>query len=944
MSNINHKTEAYTKIQNLVNTFRNFLPQYKSGQFNETQTRIQFVNPFWEALGWDMDNKQQLPPQYIEVVHEARQKVGGKSKAPDYCFQKQENYKFFYLETKKPAVNIKDDESPALQLRKYGWNGKLKISILTDFEEFAIYNCTKKPKENDTAKVARLEYFTFEDYLTRFDFIYDVFAKINVMNGSLNQYAKNKKEINENETVDKDFLKTLEQWRNVLATNIALNNPLLEDFQLNYSVQQIIDRILFLKIAEDRNIEPTNQLRDVAKKGKVYENIFMLFREADQRYNSGLFDFKKDALTPTLKIDNKVLKENIIKELYDNYYDFSIIPVEILGYVYEQFLGKVIVYNPLEKAKTGEKIGVNIQEKPEVRKAGGVFYTPQYIVDYIVENTIGKWIKNKTPEQITKLKIVDPSCGSGSFLLGAYNYLLLYHLDYYQQNPPKQNGKNYQIITPEGTLSTVVKKQILLNNIFGVDIDDQAVEVTKLSLLIKCLENETLASVKNQMGMFKERVLPTLDHNILCGNSLVSPDFYEGSLFLTAKEQRKVNVFDWKQGFPNVFKEGGFDIVIGNPPYGANFGDEVKKYVKNHYPTSDIELESYLLFIEKAIYLLKTEGLLGYIIPNNLFTNVRYNKTRELILKTSIEKLLDLGSNVFNQASVDTCLLIFNKLFKDNNIIKTFIGSLNSNSEPVYKAFEQNKFASNGNKIFNIYSSLGEKDLEKKIESNDKVYLITLVKFARGVEYGYTSQYTTNKAKTKNAKPLIAGRCIGRFSLKFENKYVIYDETDLSNFKDKVIYESPKILMRRIGQEIIATFDEAKYYNVCDVYNLLAKNGTDLKYILGILNSKLMSFYLKTKFKNAKKIFPKIPIQYLEQLPIKTLNLKTQTEKQQHDKMVQLVEDMLVLQENLQQALTPQSKEQIQRIISYKDDQINTLVYQLYDLSAEDIDLIENTK
>ena len=981
-----NKEQAYEIIKILVDKFEQGIATYKNNNYNETETRNEFIDPFWKALGWDLENKAKLSPVYKEVVVEKTQKVGSDYYRPDYNFRNSSNGKIlFYFEAKKPFVNLKNDLAPALQARRYGYqNNSVNISILANFEEFAIYNCRKKTRANDTAKTARLEFLTYKDYVTRFDFIWEVFAKENAQNGSIETYADKFKEIRESkDSIDADFLNSLETWRKFLATDIAQKNPNLEEFQLNFTVQQTIDRIVFLKIAEDREIEPEKKLFNAAKKGNIYDNIFDLFITADQRYNSGLFNFKKDVVSRNIKIDNKILRA-IIKELYEGSeeeghngigYRFDIIPVEILGYAYEQFLGNVIRIDA-----NGSAI---IEPKPEVRKAGGVFYTPVEVVNYIVENTIGEKIKEispPTPEggvntskippsgvrgldiiaEIAKLKIIDPACGSGSFLLGAYDFLLKWHLDFYTKNPkaplpksPSQPSPKGELTTPSplgragvglaltpiGTLTSAVKKQILLNNIFGVDIDEQAVEVTKLSLLIKCLEGETEATVAEQL--INDKVLPTLDNNILCGNSLINHDFYEGGLFPTAKEMRKINTFDWKQGFAEVFKAGGFDCVIGNPPYGAAFPDNQKKYLRFNFQYSDIETESYLLFIEKAMSLMVNNAISGVIIPSNLFTNIRYDKIRKLLLnQTQIKKLADLGANIFKQAAVDTCILNFSKGYIANNITKTFVGTLSKNMS--YNDFLQDDFLKNTGEIFNIYVSKQEKNVENKISANNEL-LKNLVKFARGVEFGYSSKYITNKVK-KNAKPILAGRCIARYGLRFEGKYVLYDEKDLSNFKDKSIYENEKLLIRRIGHEIIAAYDNQKYYNVCDVYNILSFGKINLKYILGILNSSLMSFYMNVRFKNSKKLFPKIPIAYLEQLPIKILNTSNKLEQQQHDKLVLLVEKMLDLQQKTALAKIPQEKTMYERLLQTTDNQINSLVYELYELTNEEIEVIENQK
>ncbi|HRN48974.1 MAG TPA: N-6 DNA methylase, partial [Niabella sp.] len=279
-------------------------------------------------------------------------------------------------------------------------------------------------------------------------------------------------------TVDNEFLQSLDKWRIELALNIALRNKHIDEEELNFVVQHIIDRIVFLRIAEDRSAERYGELQDTVKLGNYYQNLLERFHFADQKYNSGLFDFRKEKISDKIAIDNKIVK-SIITELYYPVcpYEFSVLSVEILGSAYEQFLGKQISLTAGGRAK--------IEEKPEVRKAGGVYYTPQYIVDYIVKNTVGKLVESKTPKEVSLIKIADPACGSGSFLLGAYQFLLDWHKDYYTNNGASTGtsttiakGRKNDVLTPAGELTTAEKKRILLNNIYGVDLDSNAVEVT----------------------------------------------------------------------------------------------------------------------------------------------------------------------------------------------------------------------------------------------------------------------------------------------------------------------------------------------------------------------------------------------------------------------------------------------------------------------------------
>jgi len=559
------KDEAKQKVEELAGRFRYNLDVYKKSAYNETQVRREFIDPFFEALGWDVGNKQGHAEQYKDVVHEDAIKVGRSTRAPDYSFRIGGRRKFF-VEAKKPAVNIKDDVAPSYQLRRYAWSAKLPLSIVTDFEEISIYDCRIKPGQKDKASVGRIGYYTFEEYLDKFDEIYDVFSKDAVLRGSFDRYAQSTKGKRGTAEVDSEFLKEIESWREMLAKNIALRNPDVSIYELNYAVQKIIDRVIFLRICEDRGIEPYGQLQPTAESTDIYTHLLNHFKLAELKYNSGIFDFGDDGITPRLRIDDKVLK-TIIDGLYypKSPYEFSVLGVEILGNVYEQFLGKVIRLTAGHQAK--------VETKPEVKKAGGVYYTPQYIVDYIVGKTVG-----------------NPACGSGSFLIGAYTYLLRYHLDWYVENKPKKHKKAvFQVRENEWYLTTAEKKRILLNNIFGVDIDSQAVEVTKLSLQLKVLENESRESVDQQVKLGMEGVLPNLGGNIKCGNSLVGPDFYDAgqARLFDEDEMRRVNVFDWDdavKGFGEIMARGGFDCVIGNPPYvRQELLKEQKGYFKDHY-------------------------------------------------------------------------------------------------------------------------------------------------------------------------------------------------------------------------------------------------------------------------------------------------------------------------------------------------------------------------
>jgi hypothetical protein len=788
---------APQEILDLIARFEQHGEAYKAGQYNETQLRRDFLDPFFKALGWDVDNAAGYAEAYRDVLHEDAVKVGGLTKAPDYGFRIGGNRKFF-LEAKKPSVCIKDEIAPAYQLRRYAWNAKLPLSILSDFEEFAAYDGRVKPFKDDKAGTARVFYCTFREYAEKWDWIASIFSKDAVLKGSFDKYAETHKAKRGTAEVDADFLATIEGWRKELAQNLALRNPRLTQRELNFAVQRIIDRIIFLRICEDRGIEDYGRLQALVNGPRIYPRLCQLFEAADARYNSGLFHFKAekgrpeapDELTLRLDVDDKLLRD-LFKDLYypDSPYEFRILSADILGQVYEQFLGKVIRLTDGHRAV--------VEDKPEVKKAGGVYYTPTYIVDYIVRQTVGKLLsdiggqpvaggalpphpdplprgegtasadlrKSKAPDslpalaavpplpkgegrgegkrdsrsaaailnRVSKLRILDPACGSGSFLIGAYQHLLDWHLLFYLANDPEKwaKGKKPALVqTTKGWRLTIdERKRILLNNIYGVDIDSQAVEVTKLSLLLKVLEGETGQSLEPLFNIFHERALPDLGDNIKCGNSLIGPDFYQQAELplLTDEERYRINVFDWQAEFPQIFCRrrgdesqtvsagdelretasseldytlpgvplhgaygrkkvkaaktaplsglaepnwaGGFDAVIGNPPYiriqtmQDSQPQEVEFFSHAYKAANQGNYDIYVVFVERGLTLLNKGGKLGFILPHKFF-NAEYGQPARKLLSDGnyLEHIVHFGhAQVFESATTYTCLLFLSR-------------------------------------------------------------------------------------------------------------------------------------------------------------------------------------------------------------------------------------------------------------------------------------------
>jgi len=841
----------------------------------------------------------------------------------------------------------------------YAWNVGLPISILTDFEEFAVYDCRNKPNPSDSPAAARIMYIRYDQYLEKWDELYDIFSPTAIQKGAFDRYVADTSSKKGTTHVDDAFLADIEEWRTLLARNIALRNRhVVNERQLNYAVQMTIDRIIFLRICEDRGIEPTNQLLDLSKSKDIYPQMVQLFQRADLKYNSGLFHFKTekgesnhaDKLTLHLVIDDKVLKE-IIKDLYYPCpYIFNEIPVEILGQVYEQFLGKVIRLTPGHQAK--------IEEKPEVRKAGGVYYTPSYIVDYIVANTVGKLVEGKTPEQVSQLKIVDPACGSGSFLLGAFQYLLDWHESWYLDNQPEKwaKGKQPALIPTEGgdwKLTTAEKKRILVNNIYGVDIDAQAVEVTKLSLLLKVLEEES-----GQLSLGLERVLPDLGDNIKCGNSLIGWDYFEGQLIPDEKELERVNPFDWQRNFPQVFTRGGFDAVIGNPPYGAEFSENESKFLKQSFLTFVWRGESYLIFVEKALKLLKVGGKFSFIIPDT-FLNLSFTKAlRDYIFQNSkIYELVVLPSKVFSQVTVDTTLLFLEKMnFIENfheSIIKVLVfdkkSTISNLKTDISKSFTISSNSWWKHNLFLAQSNDSEIKLIEKIECNkqlldnisDVFYGIKAYQVGKGkppqTKKILQEKPFTSKVKQDNFLPFYDGKNIGRYKIQWsEDNWINYGQW-LAEPRIPSKFEGEKLLVRKIvGKTLIGSYISETAY--CNTLLYVIKLNDDLvlsyKYLLGIINSKLIGWYFHQKFQiQFSDTFPQILRGNILNLPIEI------SQKTKHDRMVSLVERMLELHKRDPQ--TPQEADRLQREIAATDAAIDKLVYELYGLTKEEVRIVE---
>jgi hypothetical protein len=1031
-------------VLELVERFEHNRQAYRSGHYNETQVRREFIDPFFEALGWDVANKQGYAEAYKDVVHEETLKVGGGTKAPDYGFRVGGQRKFF-VEAKKPSVDIKGDVHPAYQLRRYAWSAKLPLSVLTDFEEFAAYDCRVRPDKSDKASAARVLYVTFDQFGQRWDEIAGVFSRDAILRGSFDKYAEGTASKRGTAEVDRAFLAEIERWRDLLARSIALRNAGLSQRELNFAVQQTIDRIIFLRICEDRGIEPYGALLGLVNGAQVYERLLLRFRHADARYNSGLFHFDPDrtrvdapdTLSSRIAIDDRPLRD-ILKNLYypDSPYEFSVLPADILGQVYEQFLGKVIRLVPHGQTKRAV-----VEEKPEVRKAGGVFYTPTFIVDAIVRETLGKLLAGLTLRQVMGLaarvgrkafpvRVADIACGSGSFLLGAYQFLLDWYLAGYvtdgaQKWATGRNPRLYQSARGEWRLTITERKRILLEHIYGVDIDPQAVEVTKLSLLLKVLEGEDEQTMGQQLALFPERALPDLGRNIKCGNSLIGPDFYEGQqmALLDDEAMQRVNVFDWQAEFPQVWppspsgrgdggEGGGFDAIIGNPPYIRIQAlkewapVEVEYYKRRYRAASKGNYDIYVVFVEQGLALLNAQGRLGYILPNKFLATDYGRPLREHIAeKRALSGLIDFGHDqVFAQATTYTCLLFLSrgdsetfeyaKVKPSSQTLTEQLGYLELPSSSLsgdpwlmatgaqatiserlnagavgllnLPAMMSRGSSSGDDTVFMLQRTSEEGRYVaadgEVVELEDELLRIPLFatdfnryrfspKADKVIVFPY--QCSNNGSFQLLAEPVLKSQYPKVFRYLWSRRKRLEQR---KQYKAWYGFSAPRNLeVHDAAQLVVPLLADKGLYAELPAdrarYCLMAsggfsitvdnKSGMSSRYVLGLLNSTLLFWQLRSISNVFRGGWITCTKQYVGTLPIRTIDFTDPADVARHDRMVSLVERMLDLHQRVAAEQVPHAKTMLQRQIEATDRQIDALVYELYGLTEAEVAVVE---
>ena len=910
---------------------------YRSAQYNEAQTRSQFITPLLEALGWDVRNEAGVPYNLCEVFEEKGETHG----RPDYTFRINGQTKFF-LEAKKPSGGLHDED--ILQTKRYAWNSRdIFFAAICDFEDLYFFDASlrpdqKRPYDGEAFHIAYTEYSSSIDKLWEL-------SRDRVAAGSLDQFLrKDRKSLLQKVPVDKDFLDNLNNWRQELASAIHAQNPQYDAHALNEIVQRLLDRIIFIRIAEDRKVIDQRQLWDIAViwensggRRNIMEQLVQVFGDFNKRFNGEIF---KPHACEEIKIESHALIK-IIRQLYPpkSNYRFDVIGVELLGSIYERYLGNTLRITPKR---------VFIEPKPEVRKAGGVYYTPQYIVDYIVKNTVGKLVEGKSPKEVDKIRILDPACGSGSFLIGAFQFLIDWYLNYYRAHPKEAAAHGLVPMTrtdQDGNLrlSFYGKSLIIQHNLYGVDIDPQAVEVTMMSLYLKMLEGELGIQIP------KQDKLPELKYNIRCGNSLIGPDI-EDDKPLTPEERLRINPFDWnsrESGFGDILKSGGFDAVIGNPPYGADYTEEDKAYFQSKYVYKKGKPETYIYFLEAGAFLLRPGGMLGYITPNAWLTNYYGIQLRRHLFSNGLFKhIVDLEpTRVFQQAVVDTAITVFRKNNGANPDEQTRIWRGTEDFRILEEfATGQNVWVSDPEAVINVQANPSDLRLLAKMEASG-TRLESIVEYSQGViPYKTKADGTANKhiSAKRNGKqwvPLIQSASeVSRYWVDRPHAFIHYGPW-LWCARESKFFTQPKILFHRLRKklprQLVGAYDDSGVVNRHSTSNLILRNDNvdnRLFAVLGLFNSKAANWWFVKRYGLLMEVagfkVSKMP------LPVKWADCSVS--------MIALVRRMLDLNKKKHSnKLAPAELQRLERQIADTDAEIDNLVYDLYAITPEERKIIE---
>lgn len=937
------KEDAKKELAKLIGEFQKEAENGSIDSYQEMDIRTNFIDRFFQILGWDMHSHDEILREFS--TH--------KQKRADYVF-KLNNRKVFVVEAKKASVKLDNDEGEKAfkQAISYAYFNKIKFAVVTNFRQIFVFHALSNPKtpKSNLLFVKGVGYFgfNFSEFLDNFDSLW-LLSRESFLKNEMEKLLK-EKDIKTSKPIDEAILGDLVEIRKLLSSDIKTHNQdLLNKYKdeanlIEEAVQRLINRLIFIRYTEDRGLEDENLLlnrlknyQDMTSDKRLYAEIRDIFLQFNGKYNSKLFSLHE--IDKEIRISEKVM-ENVIRILYTGIdrnqenYNFAHIGVDLLGSIYEQYLG-MLLHSTEKRAR--------LEDAKGKRKKMGIYYTPEYIVDYIVKSTIGEAAKGKSIDEILEMKILDPACGSGSFLIKAFDEVCSAVERGLKAGEKSKKFKSFQSF--EGRLNLAQKIAILKSTIHGVDLDEKAVEIAQLSLLLKLLENEE--SHANKM------LLPTMTDNIQHGNSLIDDSSIAGD-----------NAFNWQSRFRDVFAGGGFDVVVGNPPYVdiKQLDPKLVKHLFSKYSTVENRMNLYSTFVEKSLSLLKDSGYFGFIIPNSILYNESYEKIRSLLLDfTILKKIIRLPDNVFGDAKVETIILIYQKSKEKNEKenCEVFIypreadiNSINKENCNQILYLNQNDWKSE-NKVFNISASKTSNKILADIE-RATTPLIEICDFSLGLtpydKYkGHTKKqidervFHSSTKKDETYKHLLSGENIIRYGIFCDGKeYIRYGDW-LGAPREKRFFTKPRIVVRQIisgkPARIYAGYTEEELYNTQIGFNIIVKDESIVltKYVLAILNSNLMNFYHKEKCLDpSKNLFQKILIANAKKFPIKVVSLDMQK------KVVALADKMLSLNKRLREPnISSSERERIKKQIEDADFEIDEAVYRLYGITEEERKVIE---
>ena len=873
------KEQAKEEVKKLVDKYNRILESGSIKRYKEEDTKAEFIEPLFEALGWDVRNTDNDD----EVVREEKISKG----RVDYSFRINGIPKFF-LEAKALKEDL-DNIKFVEQAVNYSWHKGCTWAVLTDFEAIKIFNAEWKSANPLQAQFGQT--LPCQLFLEKFDTLWllsrESFEK-KLLDVEAEKWGKKIKKI----SVDKLLLDDLTKFRDWLNKNILKNNSSknVSGDELDEAVQRIIDRLIFIRTLEDKELEAP-MLQSVVREDlnkRTYKKLNEIFRKVDDIYNSKLFT---PHLCEELDIDDEVLTK-IINGLFntsDNtiHYDFSAIDADVLGNIYEQYLGHIL-------KKTDKR--AKLSEGKVHRKEQGIYYTPTYVVDYIVKNTVGELAKDKKFD-LKNIKILDPACGSGSFLMKAFDYLIT--LD------KKKNGEIDQTkLDLTGATATYGRKiEILKNNIFGVDLDPKAVEIAQLNLLLKAAE--------------KKHRLPTLQENIKVGNSLIDDSSIAGD-----------RAFKWGEQFKDIMQNGGFDIVIGNPPYGVELPKEIQEHLDSKYDIGSTDTA--VLFIKKAYTSLKSKGLFGFIVPKAFCFASNWKKIRDLVWNDIII-IVDCGK-AWKEVKLEQVIFIVKKDSKSKEYISSkFIETTITDSSTINKQDSRDfGFLLNG-------VSRQELNIGQKIKNNS----IMLNEVSENQRGAILQKYIAEKGEFE----VIGGAQVQKFGV-----IGIKGRIDKSKIDSNLAYmKDNSLLVQRIVAhiqnpqehiQITCAIPENKHLILVDTINQITlNNNISRNLIWAILNSKITNWYAY-RFIFGKAIRT---MQFDNPVTARIPLPKKAIDNQQ--RLSSLANKLLDLGKKYVQIKDKQtdSKAQLEKEIQKLDNEINEEIYKLYGITEEEEKIIEDS-